>query len=441
MIRPFCRLGSNQTGQDRSHRFSCENCLETMSRGDDSCDLSRPGPRKGGHYDAPMATSDHPATTQAKRPASDWLDMVRHEERRGELLTAYDIACRGLEQYPGHAALGFRGVLALARAGATFEAERRFEELGLSRIDSEDIAALHARILKDHALGAVGPERRQLAAMAASSYQRISDRNGSYFPAINAATLSLVAGNPDASRALALEALALVEASGDESYYAVATRAEAHLLLGDSSAARRALDRAAQIHDGDLGALSTTRRQLRMICTISGLDDTVLSALAGPAVAHYCGHMIAGDHEAGRRRIYEAHAAARIAEVVHRRPVGFAYGSLAGGGDILWAEALIEAGAELHVVLPFVVEDFVPASVATSGQGWTRRFHQCLEAAVSVTFATDGRFFGNDVLFGYGAELAMGLALLHARFLDAEAVQLALWDGAPPPVPWGPLLM
>ena len=31
-----------------------------------------------------------------------------------------------------------------------------------------------------------------------------------------------------------------------------------------------------------------------------------------------------------------------------------------------------------------------------------------------------------------GSELAMGLALLRARYLDAEVRQLAVWDGGPP---------
>ena len=69
--------------------------------------------------------------------------------------------------------------------------------------------------------------------------------------------------------------------------------------------------------------------------------------------------------------------------------------------------------------------------MAPSGPDWVRRFHECLKAAESVTYSTEGRFLGDDALFGYCAELAMGLALLRARFLDADAFQLALWDGAP----------
>ncbi len=104
---------------------------------------------------------------------------------------------------------------------------------------------------------------------------------------------------------------------------------------------------------------------------------------------------------------------------------------LASGADILWAEPLLRAGAELHVVLPCAIEDFLRVSVVPSGAEWVRRFHRCLAAAQSVTYATEGRFLGDDALFGYCAEVAMGLALLRARFLDADSFQLALWDGAP----------
>src|SRR6516164_4511052 len=57
-----------------------------------------------------------------------WLDAVRREERRGELLAAFDLAERGLSEHPDDTALKHRAVLALARAGATEEAARRFAE-------------------------------------------------------------------------------------------------------------------------------------------------------------------------------------------------------------------------------------------------------------------------------------------------------------------------
>ena len=123
--------------------------------------------------------------------------------------------------------------------------------------------------------------------------------------------------------------------------------------------------------------------------------------------------------------------AAQIAEVVGRHRAGYAYGSLAGGADILWAEALLAHGGELHVVLPFAREEFIELSVMPSGPGWGERFDRCIAAAAAVRYATDDAFLGDDVLFGYCSELAMGLALLRARYLDADVRQLALWDGGP----------
>jgi hypothetical protein len=226
--------------------------------------------------------------------------------------------------------------------------------------------------------------------------------------------------------------LALVAESREETYYSAATKAEAHLLLGDDEAALEALHQAAERHRGDYGALATTRRQLRLVCELVGTDTQVLSVLAGPAVVHFCGHLIAGeDRQGGLPAKSVTSVAARISEQAKRHRASFAYGSLAGGADILWAEALLAAGSELHVVLPFAREEFIARSVAPAGPEWVQRFELCMQAATSIRFATDDAFLGDDVLFRYGSELAMGLALLRARYLDADARQLAVWDGEP----------
>ena len=349
-----------------------------------------------------------------------WLDAVKLEERRGELLSAFDLAQRGLAEHPDDVWLKHRAVLSLARAGATEEAARRFEQYGLAAAPDEDVAALEARIAKDLALAADGSERSAEAARAAGLYGAVFKRTRGYYPAVNAATLWLVAGEAQRSRELAAIVLELLAAEPADSYYAAATEAEARLLLGEQDRARVAVEGAAGLHDQDYGALASTRRQLRLICEILDLDATILRALAGPGVVHFCGHRISGDAvEVG------------VAEAVASHRPGFAYGSLASGADILWAEALLASGSELHCVLPFARPEFVRWSVAPAGDGWVRRFDRCLAKATSVRYATDDAYLGDDVLFRYASELAMGLALLRARYLDAEVRQLAVWDGQP----------
>jgi hypothetical protein len=109
-----------------------------------------------------------------------WLEAVVREERRGELLSAYDLVERGLEEHPGDLALQHRGVLVLARTGATARAAKWFSEFGLDKMPDEDIAALGARIAKDEALASHDPERRDAAARAAALYGAIYARTGGY---------------------------------------------------------------------------------------------------------------------------------------------------------------------------------------------------------------------------------------------------------------------
>jgi class 3 adenylate cyclase len=367
------------------------------------------------------------------RTADEWLEAVLRSERRGELLTAFDLAERGLVEHPEDVRMRYHAVLVLARTGATTQAMQRFVAFDLSSADSEDTAALEARLVKDMALGSTGEERVRLAREASLAYRQIRDRTNGYFPAINAATLALIAGDPLESRSLANDALELLTRSGDKGYFATATEAEALLLMGDATGAHEVLERAGTLHEDDFGALATTRRQLRLICDILGVDRAVLAPLAGPVVAHFCGHRITAEGSIGRfLSVDEPVIAGRVIEAVRQWPTGIAYGSLASGGDILWAEALLADGCELHVVLPFVLDEFIATSVADAGAGWVTRFQRCLEAATSVTFATEDSFLADDVLYAYCSQLAMGSALLRARYLDADVHQFALWDGSPP---------
>ena len=349
-------------------------------------------------------------------------------EQRGELLLAFDLAEQALAQEPGDRWLQHRAVLALARAGSTEEAERRFREYGLEQVENEEAWSLSARLRKDRALASTGPERRRRAAEAAALYRATFDRTGGYYPAINAATLELVGGNGEDAQALARAALALARDADDHPYYAAATEAEALLLLGELDAAGTALERAGTLAGGDHSAVATTRRQLRVVCTEKAIDTALLEALVNPGVVHFCGHR---PPDGGWDPQVEAELTKRIRGAVAARRIGFAFGSMAAGADILWAEALLDAGAELHLVFPFSAEEFLATSVAPGGSEWVERYRLCVERAVEVVFATEDEYLGDDILYRYASELAMGLAILRARHLDSTLEQLAVWDGRP----------
>jgi hypothetical protein len=358
-----------------------------------------------------------------------WRDAVELALRGGELLTAFDAAEQALLAYPDDRWLQHRAVLALARAGSTREARQRFRQYQLSEVDSEDVKALAARLEKDAALQAHGKTRRAAAAHAASLYQAVFESTGGYYSGVNAATLYLLAGDPRRARTLAEQVVRLAREAGSDGYYAAATEAEAQLLLGRLPAAAAALARARELADGDFGALATTRRQLRLVCRERSISSNVLDALAVPEVVHFCGHRLVRPDDPRFTPTRLAETGMEIDTVVAARRIGFGYGSLASGADILWAEALLRHGAEVHVVLPFDADEFVERSVAPAGTEWVERFRTCVGRAATVRYATEDSYLGDDVLYNFASQIAMGLALLRAGHIDAQVTQLALWDG------------
>ena len=386
-----------------------------------------------------VSVSDNPSSMPG-----EWLERIRAANDVGEYLTAFDFATEALNVHPSDLRLQYQMVLALARAGATNQA---IETLASSRLEAragsadvamqEDIAALRARLAKDQALDVVEPDRAARAAVAAELYEGVYQRLHRPYACINAATMRLIAGDRVRAADLAKKAWDLCRRAepetDDDRYWHAATEAEAALHLGNQNALRDALNRAATYRSGRLASVAATRKQLQLICQYNGIDPTVLELLAIPMVIHYAGHRISPPGQPGQ---FPAEAEASVTQAIRahldQERVGFGYGSLAGGADILFAEALLDRGAELHVVLPFAVEQFKRLSVESCGESWPARFEDCLRAATSVVYATRGQYLGDDSLFDYSARVAMGRALIRSSFLTAPLTQVVVWDGKDP---------
>jgi hypothetical protein len=360
--------------------------------------------------------------------------------RGGDLLAAYDLAERGLRNAPDDLDLKYLSVLALARSGATELASKRFQRLGLGASVAArghlavDIPALAARLAKDLALNTQGPERPRLLLRAADAYEALFAASGDPYPGVNAAALTLWAGNRKKAAAMAADALAALRrsAGGEKDYWSLATEAELHLLRGDTARAAETIQslawRVGSAEPVDWQAIASTRRQIRRTCRHLGIDPALLEPLRPPMVIAYSGHMIGSRFNSDT----EDQVAAAICAQLAKKKVGCGFGSLAGGADILFAEALLERGAELNVVLPFGREDFIAHSVRPSGPTWPDRFERCLSRAHTVRYATSDSYLGDDTCFHYAAKRAMGCAILRARLMDAPSALFALWDGAWP---------
>lgn len=340
---------------------------------------------------------------------------------RGDLLGAYDeVVRRGTTD---HQDLNYLEVLTLARLGDTERALRLYDDYGLADVDDVDSLSLKARLLKDLAFQSDHEPNREKLLAACSLYEAVHKRTKSSYPAINAASLALIAGQTDVARRLADEVVRETASERRQGYFSLATLAEALVVLGDVAGARDALSRALQASDADVGARSTTVLQLRRLVAAQSVApgiEALLELVQPPRVAMFCGNIFVGGAE------LEAKLSAEMADMIARENVGFGYGALAAGSDILIAELLIARGAELHVVLPFAEPDFLEQSVAPSGETWVARYHACVAAAASVTYASNMSYMGGMEQFAYGSKVTMGMARLKARQLHAEAIQVVI---------------
>jgi adenylate cyclase len=384
---------------------------------------------------------------------SEAIAAIRALVRRGEYLTAYDVAEDALahEFHPpltelARTEIRYLRVLALARSGSSQRAVAEAAALTASLPAeplppalAEDIAALSARIAKTHAFQAPPAERPALAATAAAAYEAVFHRLNRSYVGVNDATLWLIAGRRTHAESLARRVLELTDREiaaltgpGEAGrYWAWATRAEALLVLGDQAGAIAALTTAAGVEKDDHGAQATTRHQMELLCVALGIDPApVVGVLAQPGVICFCGHMTAPPGATARFPHEQQEAvAAQVRTRFRDRRIGFAHGSLASGADIIIAEIALEVGAELHLVLPFSVDEFEQVSVAPGGPGWPERFRRCLAGARSVTIASDSSYRGDAILFAYASRIAMGQAMNRAASLDAPVWQLAVFDG------------
>lgn len=357
------------------------------------------------------------------RDAAALCAAAEAKRTRGDVLDAHDIVQRGLEHGLASPRLAYLSALLAADLGDHVTAMRLYEQHDLARRDDSDALALEGRILKEKAFITLGPARHEMLKAAADSYARAYALFGGHYPAINAASLLMLAGEHDAGRALAGEVQQATATCIDD-YWTLASHLEACLLVGNHRALEGALRLTELIEGASLADRAATIRQLRRLCHAGAIDavsaNRVVDLLRAPPVLVYCGHMFVHGDPA------EADLKARIAAQLDRLGSTIAYGPLACGADIVIAEALLERGAELNIVLPFQEADFLDQSVRCGGSGWEARYRTAMAAANEVILASDTAFVGDDHQFAYGTRVAMGIAQIRARHVEADAIQMAV---------------
>lgn len=363
-------------------------------------------------------------------PSQNLEDQYTDAFSSGEFFKAYDLAHNAFldnqESLWGH-----RAVLSLANAGATQSALSMFENLGLNQIKNSECLGLQGRLHKDSYFA--NPERNGAHLNSAiKAYQEAFEVDlprFNVFPAINLAALYLFDNKIKQAHQLAHDILNELDKKNREkpNYWDMASKIEALLILGQTEALPALLEQAKKANHGQYAQLSSTAKQLQRLCTHLGLASDFLKALWPPAVIHFTGHIVS---QTGRFRPEHLQGVRqRIDAILDNTPCMAAYGSLAAGADILFAQACLQRNISLNVILPFERKEFIEVSVRPSGSTWVEQFEQCIAQAQTIRFATEDAYLHDNKLFAYTSELAMGLATVCARHMNTEVIQLAVWDG------------
>lgn len=306
-------------------------------------------------------------------------------------------------------------IIALARAGALDHAWGQFVAAGYEREEGDPAAlTVKGRLLKDHALRATDEAaRRRFYLQSAECYRASAALQPATYPLINAATLSLLSGDRARAEEIAREVLERIAREPDEPetpYYRAATEAEALLLLGRRDEAGAMLEKAVAAAPLAWEDHASTLRQFLIIQDVLGGDAAWLGLLRPPRSLHYAPAAPGADPDAAGPALVDA-------------DIGFGFGALAAGSDLLTAEALLARDAELHIILPSDAASFAARFVDPFGGVWRGRFDAALAAAESVRCVRPLDRPPDDDAVALADRIAHGAALLNAERLMGEAVQ------------------
>lgn len=358
---------------------------------------------------------------------SDWLWEIDAHLDRGLNQTALHLSLEAARRAPKELRYMHRAVLATARMGAISEALALLDKHKLGRdLADEELACLKPRLLRDlaFAAGDEAPEVKHLA-QSAHEYEKVYEKTRGFYPGVNAAAGYALAGDPAKAGEIARSVWKTLQkpdedADADESYWRRTTLAECKLLEGDKAAAASLFEAASDAGDATPGKKATTRKQLFRLAPHVGVDRAWIERVTPQeSVAYFCGPIAraAAPIDDFPFETLESDVDAFLAD--HR--IGWAYGALAAGADIVIAERLIRSGVELNIYLPLAPQDFLKSSVLIGGPMWRDRFIACMRAASIIDWNRRANTPAN-ASYRLGSEAAMGKAVRHANQLATTAV-------------------
>ncbi|MEQ1587573.1 MAG: TRAFs-binding domain-containing protein [Cyclobacteriaceae bacterium] len=264
------------------------------------------------------------------------------------------------------------------------------------------------------------------AILSRDTYSKNFSITKNYYTGINAATMSAIAGKAVQGREIASAVIALIESTAN-SVWEFATLGEAYLLIKNRDRSVEYYIKARQAAGNDWGKVLSIHNQLWLLNHYVPVPKEIFRIFAPPIVMAFAGHMIDAPNRTTPRFPSEIEAKVKdaIKSAIRTLNASIGYCSLACGGDILFAEAMVEEGGEVHVLMPFNENDFTHTSLAFAGEHWVNRF-EALQTKYPSTFITHDHYGGNDDLFSLLGKVIFGAAILRSQTYHQEPFLLTV---------------
>ncbi len=181
---------------------------------------------------------------------------------------AYDGAREAIHEFhPDDDWLKQRMALALAQMGSATRAQEILTPLAANNPPNRETLSILGRTYKDQ--WCENPSNEHCLRQSFDCYNRAFEiEPPDFYPGINAATVAFLLKETDKARSLAGRVLEICRAQ-PEDYWRDATIAETLVILGDLDKAKEAYRAAVGAASGNLHALSSTRKQARVLIPAS----------------------------------------------------------------------------------------------------------------------------------------------------------------------------
>jgi class 3 adenylate cyclase len=433
------------------------------------------------------STSNAAVSGPAPKTQLEWEHAAQALLEEGQNFLAHDVCRDGLRFFPNSFQLLIFGAIALSQTGAVDEARRLlapvldailidegpFRRLQASlksaivNLDSADSAtALEAVAELAEAIELVRGKKLVASADAdvygslarvfreawlSSGLRRDLEHcrelslraftaGGNPHEGIDAAVMSMLLHDPARARILAQQvhdqlagAETAPETTPDERYRLLSTLGQAQLLVGDGASALDTFQWARSLEGVHYSRIVGSLQQIELLRRGGVVVPAALAEIVKPpTVVVFTGHALdrpgEGPHFPSG---LEALVRAEIAQQLDELDAQVGYSMASCGSDLLFIEAMLERGAEVNVVMPFAQDDFIAEDVRYGGPRWEMRFKNALKLAASVTYATEERYLGHEMLYRFANQCLHGLSTLRAGFLHTTPYLLAVWDMMP----------